>query len=370
MTIQISTSAWQDAPAPADRPLLAIGDVHGRLDLLHVIHRHLEAEVLPDARAHGTPLVAHLGDYIDRGPDSLGCLLAADAFAPEACETLLLPGNHEQMALDALDGREGIDLWLMNGGTSALAGMDPDAFAEAARGPLARLEGRWLLSHAGVPRRTTPAEVPAMDWRGTPHREDDHPLWVRDAFLGRGQTYPCGTAVLHGHTIARDVEVKPWRVGIDLGAYRTGRLCLAEIREDRIRFHIATSPPRPTDVLPSRAGGHDDRRPAAPLRARVAGAPRMAETSNALPGDRPRRPISARSTFVWVIIPFAFAALLTGALVWIDPTTLRGATGDQAGPLGVLWLIVFGVALREGVRMPWIVRDAMDFGGLRPNARA
>ena len=248
MSIEILTSSWQDAPAPADRPLIAIGDIHGRLDLLRALHQHLECQVLPDARAHGCPLVVHLGDYIDRGPDSLGCLLAADAFAPEECETLLLPGNHEQMALDALDGREDIDLWLMNGGTSALAGMDPDEFAEAARGPLnrlraapaARLEARWLLSHAGVPRRTAPAEVPGMEWRGTPDREDDHPLWVRDAFLGRGQTYPCGTVVLHGHTITRAVEVRPWRVGIDLGAYRTGRLCAAEVLDGRIRFHTAT----------------------------------------------------------------------------------------------------------------------------------
>lgn len=233
----------------ADRPIVAIGDVHGRLDLLRALHRHLETEVLPEARTAGVPLVAHLGDYIDRGPDSLGCLLAAHAFAPEGCETLLLPGNHEQMALDALDGREGIDLWLTNGGTSALAGMDPDEFAEAAQAPLnrlraapaARLEGRWLLSHAGVPRRTAPADVPALSWRGTPVREDDHPLWVRDAFLGRGQPYPCGTAVLHGHTIARDVEVRSWRVGIDLGAYRSGRLCAAEIRGARIRFHLASA---------------------------------------------------------------------------------------------------------------------------------
>jgi serine/threonine protein phosphatase 1 len=233
----------------ADRPIVAIGDVHGRLDLLRALHRHLETEVLPETRTAGVPLVAHLGDYIDRGPDSLGCLLAAHAFAPEGCETLLLPGNHEQMALDALDGREGIDLWLTNGGTSALAGMDPDEFAEAAQAPLnrlraapaARLEGRWLLSHAGVPRRTAPADVPALSWRGTPVREDDHPLWVRDAFLGRGQPYPCGTAVLHGHTIARDVEVRSWRVGIDLGAYRSGRLCAAEIRGVHIRFHLASA---------------------------------------------------------------------------------------------------------------------------------
>lgn len=80
-------------------------------------------------------------------------------------------------------------------------------------------------------------------------REDDHPLWVRDAFLGRGQPYPCGTVVFRGHTIARDIEVRSWRVGIDLGAYRSGRLCAAEVRDGRIRFHLATAPPG-TDALP------------------------------------------------------------------------------------------------------------------------
>ena len=175
MTIPIRTSSWREAPVPAERPILAVGDVHGRLDLLRAIHRHLEEKVLPEARAHGTPLVAHLGDHIDRGPDSLGCLLAADAFAPEGCETPLLPGNREQMALDALDGREDIDLWMMNGGISVLDGMDRNMFAELSRGPLdrlrvasaARLEGCRLLSHAGVPRQMAPADVPAMSWRGT-----------------------------------------------------------------------------------------------------------------------------------------------------------------------------------------------------------
>jgi hypothetical protein len=122
-------------------------------------------------------------------------------------------------------------------------------FAEVTQAPLnrlraalvARLEGRWLLSHAGVPRRTASADVPVLSWRRTPVREGDHPFWVRDAFLRLGQLYPCGTAVLHGYTIARDVEIRSWRVGIDLRAYRSDRLCAAEIQGAHIRFHLAAA---------------------------------------------------------------------------------------------------------------------------------
>jgi len=95
MTIRIRTSFWRNASASPERPILAIGDVHGRLDLLCAIHQHLEEKALPEAQTHGTLLVAHLGDYIDRVSKSLGCLLSADAFASEGCETLLLPSNHE-----------------------------------------------------------------------------------------------------------------------------------------------------------------------------------------------------------------------------------------------------------------------------------
>ncbi|WP_299653568.1 metallophosphoesterase [uncultured Jannaschia sp.] len=106
----------------ANLEVFAIGDVHGQADLLagclEVIAR--------TPRALGTErLVVFLGDLIDRGPDSLraiGLMMNASRLA-RADRVVLLPGNHEQVLLDALDGNA--EPWLAIGGKAVMREVDP-----------------------------------------------------------------------------------------------------------------------------------------------------------------------------------------------------------------------------------------------------
>jgi len=230
------------AQAPAGSRVYAIGDIHGRADLLAALHRMIcdDAAARPVARH----VVVYVGDYIDRGPDSRAVIdLLLDA--PLAgFESVHLLGNHEAFLLEFLDDAGAGPDWLFNGGAETLAsygvespwpfGDPPDRMqAEFRRRLPARhltflrdlrlshVEGGYLFVHAGV-RPGVPLD-----------RQERHDLlWIRDEFLDSGADL--GKVVVHGHSIADEPERRRNRIGIDTGAYMTGRLtCLVLEGADR-----------------------------------------------------------------------------------------------------------------------------------------
>lgn len=231
-------------PAPASIPenvrVYAVGDVHGCLDRLRALHA-LIAEDLA-ARPIGAATLVHLGDYIDRGPDSAGVLRhVAEGPGPAGItQTVNLMGNHEAMMLDALERRDedAVGLWLMNGAYQTLLSFGLDRVLEAA-GWAERLEpeplgfvrrlglthrvGGYVFVHAGV----RPG-VPLADQT----REDL--LWIRAPFLSSSGDF--GAVIVHGHTIRRTPEVRPNRIGIDTGAVMGGNLTCAVLEGDRLGF--------------------------------------------------------------------------------------------------------------------------------------
>jgi serine/threonine protein phosphatase 1 len=224
------------AELPAGIRLYAIGDVHGRRDLLGRMH----ALILADARDFkGQTIALYLGDFIDRGPDSAGVIDDLLAAPLKGFRTIHLMGNHEDMLLAFLEDASVGPVWLFNGGDQTLRsyGIEPEPdFAEGA--DLAYLQsqlrallpsrhlkflralslsfalGDYFFVHAGIrPRRPLSRQA----------RSDL--LWIRDQFLTSRADH--GAVVVHGHTIAPEVEFCPNRIGIDTGAFFTGRLsCL------------------------------------------------------------------------------------------------------------------------------------------------
>jgi serine/threonine protein phosphatase 1 len=225
-----------EASAPEGVRLYAIGDVHGHARMLAEMHmriaRDLQARPADDLR------VIHVGDYIDRGPDSARCLSLAMDYARGGHADYLM-GNHEEFMLDFLRNPEGadLDLWMMNGGDETLRsfGVDssqllgyPDAAArremrdamlEALPGVDAFLEGLatmvrhgdYAFVHAGV-RPGVPLE-----------RQSAHDLvWIRHEFLSSDADH--GAVIVHGHTPVRTVDIHPNRIGIDTGAAYGGPL--------------------------------------------------------------------------------------------------------------------------------------------------
>ena len=215
--------------------IYAIGDVHGRLDLLETllgrIARH-SATLAPAEREH----IVFIGDLVDRGPDSAGVVRHVHALAQRHPAMTVLRGNHEEMMVRALAGEPGMmRVWLRSGGREALAsyGIEPpprgaiyDEFAlarevrEAVTAPildwlrtlpLTERSGDYFFCHAGV--------RPGVALRR--QREVDL-LWIREDFLENAQ--PHGAIVVHGHTITDRVDIRENRIGIDTGAYRSGLL--------------------------------------------------------------------------------------------------------------------------------------------------
>ena len=124
MSGRAETKSRAPAALPPGQRVYAVGDVHGCADRLARLHaliaEDLAARPVPDST------LVHLGDYVDRGPDSAGAIALLDA-APAVTRRIDLMGNHEAMLLDALAAAEtgpdaaAIELWLMNGGTASLA---------------------------------------------------------------------------------------------------------------------------------------------------------------------------------------------------------------------------------------------------------
>jgi serine/threonine protein phosphatase 1 len=234
------------ATVPDGELVYAIGDVHGRSDLL----TRLLAMVEQDSARHeaAKKILIFLGDYVDRGPDSRGVIGTLLHGLPEGFSTHFLKGNHEQLLLDFLQDPQRLDHWYLNGGKATLKsygvdvglyqnnGSTPevwrDAFMEKLppshlaflhRLSLQQVVGDYFFVHAGV----RPG-VPLC-------AQDVHDLlWIRRKFLESSE--PFGKVVVHGHTPVSDPVVRPNQIGIDTGAAFTGRLTALRLIKDNLGF--------------------------------------------------------------------------------------------------------------------------------------
>lgn len=236
-----------DARTPAGLRLYAIGDVHGRTDLLLDMHQRIDRDLA--RRPAGDWRVIHLGDYIDRGPDSAGTLELLRDYQGTGHGDFLL-GNHDRFLLDFLIDPDGadVDLWIVNGGIKTLDsfGIDGmrmvysveedfrarlhDALSAAMRPGLPEFlgglqtilrYGDYAFVHAGV-RPAVPLEDQSIE----------DLIWIRDAFLTSDTDH--GAVIVHGHTPVDAVEVRHNRIGIDTGAVFSGNLtCLVMEDADR-----------------------------------------------------------------------------------------------------------------------------------------
>lgn len=231
---------FQPAPAslPFGRRVYAIGDVHGLADRLADLHRLIAADL--EARPTGSAVLVHIGDYVDRGPDTAGVIERLRGGPPIAgLPTVNLKGNHEQTMIEALAGERaaGTD-WLFHGGKAAIEsyGLDPEgprehwaaAVPQAHRDFLGGLalwhrEGGYLFAHAGI-RPGVPIEAQTAD----------DLMRIRQPFLFTDQDF--GTVVVHGHTPVKAPVIRRNRIGIDTGAVFGGPLTCVVLEADRLGF--------------------------------------------------------------------------------------------------------------------------------------
>jgi serine/threonine protein phosphatase 1 len=229
------------APAtlPANQRVYAVGDVHGCLDRLAALHE-LIAEDLAERPVQEAVLV-HLGDYVDRGPETAQVIewLVAGPPVP-ATRVVNLMGNHEMMMLAALTSTDegAAHQWLTNGGADSLMSWGVPRSAAprewAGRIPMHHLIflrdlrlshrlGPYLFVHAGIRPGVAIEQQTRQDL-----------LWIREPFLSSKADH--GLVVVHGHTPKHEPTVRPNRIGIDTGAVLGGALTCVVLEADRLGF--------------------------------------------------------------------------------------------------------------------------------------
>jgi serine/threonine protein phosphatase 1 len=248
--------------------VFAIGDIHGRSDLLAALIDEAAREPkLRDKRA-----IVFLGDLVDRGPDSLGAIdLAISAKARVgADEAIALMGNHETIMRLALDPEsswddaiDAFDTWLGNGGdrtvaeflkteappdylddmlTEARASLPPRVLAWFSSLRPSWRSGRVLFVHAGLNPKVELEAFLAVPWKTPLHKldEDRHWAWVRRPFLEHrpGPDGFSGFFVVHGHTpndgrpkASHADQIAGYRLNLDAGSAMTGVAKMAIIRD-------------------------------------------------------------------------------------------------------------------------------------------
>jgi serine/threonine protein phosphatase 1 len=202
-----------------DSRLLAVGDIHGCLD-------HLE-NLLDKVRPVTADRIVFLGDYVDRGPESRGVIEYLIDFARRFPATVFLKGNHEQMFLDFLSGRDRLT-FLINGGTATLDSYRKEAGSHIPgehREFLQRLvpfyeTDRFIFVHAGL-RPGLPLHKQS---------EEDF-LWIREDFLN--SDFDWGKTIVYGHTPGREPFFGHHRIGVDTGAVYGRMLTCCDVERRR-----------------------------------------------------------------------------------------------------------------------------------------
>jgi len=221
-----------DASAPQGMVLYAIGDVHGRLDLLEEMHGLIAAD--RDGRRAADWRIIHLGDYVDRGPDSRGVIEFLVSAMARDRRVMALAGNHDVGFRDCLTPGELPGIFLNHGGpdTARSYGVEldlssretlldsqkrlieavPESHAAFLRGlDFSACFGDFFFCHAGI------RPGVALD------RQDREDLvWIRHEFLNHAGLHP--KVIVHGHTPVPEPQLRDNHVNLDTGAFSTGIL--------------------------------------------------------------------------------------------------------------------------------------------------
>jgi serine/threonine protein phosphatase 1 len=224
--------------------IYAIGDIHGRADLLKQLHESilLDTDKYPDFRR----VIVYLGDYIDRGKNSKQVIDQLLNSPRSDFTAIHLRGNHENMLLEFLEDNHRGDLWFMNGGLETLKSYNISltrlnelnyekignilqekmpaehiAFFQSLK--THHVEGNYFFCHAGV-NPNVPLDA----------QTEEDLTWIRDPFLRSKKDF--GKVVVHGHTVSQEPVLLPNQIGVDTGAVFTNRLTCVVLTKDEPYF--------------------------------------------------------------------------------------------------------------------------------------
>ena len=202
--------------------LLAIGDIHGCLDLLLKLIENVQPTV--------NDQLVFLGDYIDRGPESRGVVEYLSALQHQFPNSVFLRGNHEQRLLDFLAGTETL-MFLLNGGASTLESY------ETSDNPKPTIPSGHLIFFNNLQSSYTCNDFIFVHAGLRPgvsfEEQDEHDmLWIRGEFIN--SDYDWGKKVVFGHSPQAEVLIKENMIGLDTGAAYNGALTCCNVLSGEI----------------------------------------------------------------------------------------------------------------------------------------
>jgi serine/threonine protein phosphatase 1 len=251
--LRVRVSDWTNANAPSGVRLYAIGDIHGRADLLDALLNLIERD--RSGRKGADVKLVFLGDYIDRGPASKDVVEQLINMLSRGVSPLFLKGNHEDLLLSFLDDPAAGLNWLQNGGDATLLsyGMEKDVVLRAFWHGKAALTEAATIFQALLPDehlrfyRALDTSYRAGDYFfvhagvrpgiSLDRQEEDDLLWIRDEFLDWPDDFEA--VIVHGHTPVRSPDDLRNRIGIDTYAFQTGKLTAVGL-EGSSRWFIST----------------------------------------------------------------------------------------------------------------------------------
>lgn len=236
-----------DPSIPVGQRIYSIGDIHGRVDLLRIMH----SKIVDDAQSAGEKSwnkIVYLGDYIDRGLHSKPVIDELLSDNMQKFERVFLKGNHEQAMLEFLDDDRIGPEWFKVGGLTTIVSYGISIPANLTSGqkieyiwhelhekvPPAHLSflkslklsfesGDYFFAHAGVKPGV------ALD-----RQSSDDLLWIREEFL-KAKHFG-GKTIVHGHSLRKKPDIQDYRIGIDTGAYATNVLTCLVLEGNTQRF--------------------------------------------------------------------------------------------------------------------------------------
>jgi len=238
-----------DATIPEGRRVYAIGDVHGRNDLLLQL---LDKIIKDDGeREKAESEIIFLGDLVDRGPDSAGVLDTAMRVKEQLRNVRFLMGNHEEVYLAATTGDEkSVRFFNRIGGRETILSYEitmkeyieldmvqlakriPELFPREHIDFIAGFEdhiiiGDYAFVHAGIRPGIPLSEQRQKDLR-----------WIREEFLSAEDAHE--KVIVYGHTITDDAVENGNRIGIDTGAYYSDKLTALALQGSE-RWYLDTA---------------------------------------------------------------------------------------------------------------------------------
>jgi serine/threonine protein phosphatase 1 len=231
------------AAAPEGQRLYAVGDIHGRADLLDALLDKIAADA---AETELQSRVIFLGDYVDRGPNSKEVLERLLQYGEQFPQSVFLKGNHEEAMLDFIADPIDLESWIDWGGLETMQSYGLPAVAdrppESLRNELVEKlpdahfqflmdlpcyyqAGDYIFVHAGLRAGVSLGNQVSQDM-----------LWIRDEFYLTSASDWGSRCIVHGHTPQNAPFNSSWRVNVDTGAFRTGSLTAVVLEGKERRF--------------------------------------------------------------------------------------------------------------------------------------